>query len=487
MSRTIKNPNLQNRTQRAKLPALKNGEAHWHRIAEGQHLGYCKASNGQGTWRARYYTKEHGRRFQALGTADDSVIATGDGVLSFDQAVKAAQQWIDEVVARDAAKLKRDEALARGEELPEEDSAEPYLVAQALDDYLAEKEREKRKELPHTRATIESQIKPKLGHIHIDKLTHAKVKAWRDALVDSGPRQRTGFVKEKVVVKTLVRGEYKDRVKERATAASLPQAFREIDTDDPDVLRKRQATVNRILTVLKAALNHAHENRKITSKEAWEAVKPFRKVDVPKVRFLATDEVKTLIPACESEFRKLVKGALLTGCRYGELTSMAVRDFHETESRVYIAESKNGESRYVDLNDEGVAFFTELTEGRNEDEVIFLRTENKPWKTSEQKRPMDQACEVGGIDGVTFHILRHTYASHAVMNGMPIAVLSEQLGHKDTRITERHYAHLCKSFKRESVRANAPSFGFGDSKPGPVHTPDASEGRAGRVVVIRAS
>jgi integrase len=138
------------------------------------------------------------------------------------------------------------------------------------------------------------------------------------------------------------------------------------------------------------------------------------------------------------------------------------------------------------LNDEGVEFFAELTEGRNEDEAIFLRTENKPWKMSEQKRPMDQACEVAGIDGVTFHILRHTYASHAVMNGMPIAVLSEQLGHKDTRITERHYAHLCKSFKRESVRANAPSFGFGDTS-SPIPAGTASEGRTGRVVAIRAS
>jgi integrase len=64
-------------------------------------------------------------------------------------------------------------------------------------------------------------------------------------------------------------------------------------------------------------------------------------------------------------------------------------------------------------------------------------------------------------------ILRHTYASYAVMNGMRSRT-AEQLGHKDTRITEHHYAHLCESYKREFVRANAPSFGFGGSKPGPV-------------------
>jgi integrase len=46
------------------------------------------------------------------------------------------------------------------------------------------------------------------------------------------------------------------------------------------------------------------------------------------------------------------------------------------------------------------------------------------------------------------------------MNGMPLEVLQKQLGHKDMRITMRHYAHLCQTFKQESVRRHAPSFGF---------------------------
>jgi integrase len=73
---------------------------------------------------------------------------------------------------------------------------------------------------------------------------------------------------------------------------------------------------------------------------------------------------------------------------------------------------------------------------------------------------MDAACANAHIEGVTFHILRHTYASHSVMNGMPLEVLQKQLGHKDLRITIRHYAHLCSDYKQQSVRAHAPSFGF---------------------------
>jgi hypothetical protein len=53
--------------------------------------------------------------------------------------------------------------------------------------------------------------------------------------------------------------------------------------------------------------------------------------------------------------------------------------------------------------------------------------------------------------------------SHALMAGMTFEVLAQQLGHKDTRITMRHYAQLCPAYKQESVRRNAPSVGFGSA------------------------
>jgi integrase len=107
-----------------------------------------------------------------------------------------------------------------------------------------------------------------------------------------------------------------------------------------------------------------------------------------------------------------------------------------------------------------VQLFASLVAGRKPTEKLFLRANGLPWQQSEQKRPMDAACEAAGIEGVTFHILRHTFASHAVMAGMTIEVLAQQLGHKDTRITTRHYAHLCPTFKAEAVKRYAPSFGF---------------------------
>jgi integrase len=60
----------------------------------------------------------------------------------------------------------------------------------------------------------------------------------------------------------------------------------------------------------------------------------------------------------------------------------------------------------------------------------------------------------------TFHILRHTYASSLAMRGVPMGVIAVQLGHADTRMTEKHYAHLAPNYVAETVRAALPPLGI---------------------------
>ena len=451
MARTTKDQRLDTPSIRLKLKPKKSDEPYWRTLSTGLAVGYRRGKKS-GSWIARHYDATMGRRFHKLGAADDMQDANGINVLSFAQAQDAARSWFTRLAQEDSGEV----------------IGGSYTVADAMKDYIDNSEAEKRKDLPRTRTTIDAHILPTLGKIQLKKLTHGKVKAWRDALAKAAPRKRTGFVKEKVWCVRTVHGKDRGQYRERSTKVPLPPSHRSIDEDDIDTLRKRQATANRILTVLKAALNHARTERKVDSKAAWEAVMPFKKVDVPKIRFLPIEEAGKLVEACESDFQSLVKGALITGARYGELAAMYVEDFNVSDRNVYVAESKNGESRYIDLNDEGVAFFKQLANGCNPKDRMFVKANGKPWKQSEQQRPMKAACEDAHIEGVTFHILRHTYASHAVMNGMPIEVLAEVLGHKDTRITMRHYAHLCQSYKQKLVRQYAPGFGFSANKPGPV-------------------
>jgi hypothetical protein len=64
-----------------------------------------------------------------------------------------------------------------------------------------------------------------------------------------------------------------------------------------DGTRKRRATANRILTVLKAALNHAWKAGHATSDDAWRRVKPFRAVETARVRYLSEAECVRLVNA----------------------------------------------------------------------------------------------------------------------------------------------------------------------------------------------
>jgi len=74
---------------------------------------------------------------------------------------------------------------------------------------------------------------------------------------------------------------------------------------------------------------------------------------------------------------------------------------------------------------------------------------------------MDLANERAAIDPpINFHGLRHTWASHAVMGGVPLLVVAKNLGHNDTRMVEKHYGHLAEDYIAREARKFAPSFGM---------------------------
>jgi integrase len=82
-----------------------------------------------------------------------------------------------------------------------------------------------------------------------------------------------------------------------------------------------------------------------------------------------------------------------------------------------------------------------------------------------QQRPMLLACQNARIKpAVGFHILRHTWASLAVMNGTPLIVVAKNLGHRSTKMVEKHYGHLAPSFIADAIRKGAPRFGFKPNK-----------------------
>jgi integrase len=429
MTRTVRDAKIETRQARSRLPVV--DEPHWRSIAEGSHIGYRKGIRG-GKWIGRFRGGRGAYVKKVLGAADDVVDADGVDFLSYRQAQDAAQAWFEE--------------LRRPAPPPTPEA--PYTVAQAAADYLdiykGGQTKGGGKSLAATVATIESFIRPAFGERAVSTLTAEDIRAWHRKLAESPPRKRG--------------------------KAGTP-VFRDVDMTDEDVIRQRRSSANRLLTVLKAILNRVPQSKHGGNEHAWTEVTPFAEVDAPTVRWIEQGEAKRLLYASVPDLRRIATGALLTGARYGELGRMKVRDFAATARGVHIRKSKGQKPRFIHLTDEGVRFFTEQCAGKGSDELIFQREAEErvpdtkdvrqimvPWKKSDQYRPIGDASEAAKISpAVGFHILRHTYASWLAMKGVPLTVIARQLGHADTRMTEKHYAHLAPSYVGDTVRA-----AFGD-------------------------
>lgn len=419
MARTVRDTKLDNRTARLSLAPRR--KPYWRALETGLHVGYRRTKAGGGTWIARRFSGAGSYRETKLHTADDLQDADGKIVLTFGQAQEAARVWW------------RAEKLRESGCAPEDDR--PYTVDRALDDYFDARVAAGSKGVPKDMSAAALRIRSQLGVVEIDKLTAKRLRDWHHALATSAKLART-----------KASGERKEAP---------------IDKTDSEAVRARRSTANRTLTILKAALTHAFQEGRAVSDDAWRKVKPFREADAAVIHFLSEDEVRRLVNACEGSFRNLVRGALLTGCRYGELTRMRASDFGAESGTITVRESKAGKPRHVALTDEGRTLFAALTAGMVGRDLIFTRDDGEAWGASHQQRPLEAACERAKIvPAATFHIFRHTYGSTLAMKGVPMGVIAAQLGHSDTRMTEKHYAHLSPNYVADTVRAALPNFGI---------------------------
>jgi integrase len=405
MAHTSKNPNVKDRTNRAKLSLQR--EPHWHLIAQGQHLGYRKTGEMQGTWIARYYTREHGRRFQALGSADDTSPANGTHIFTFQEAQAAALDWIGKTARADRGGV----------------HVGPYTVKDAAEDWLTTQTS------PTSLIHVNQDIAPSLGQIELKKLTKAILLDWLQAL-GRKPTQRSMSPNSKVP----------------------------FDINDPEVRRKRQDTANRTLRSLKALLNYARDKGHIESDSTWATVAEFAKVAKQRTEYLTIEEGTRFISVCPEDFRKLVQAALFTGCRYNELCTMPVSAYDALNRSISVMQGKTRLPKIVFLTLDEADFFEGQTQGKKLGDLMFLRSDGGPWLKDHQKPRMKAARKAAEIEQhITFHNLRHTFASLLAMNGTQPELIQQQMGHSNARMTQR-YTHFSPSYAATTIRANKPSF-----------------------------
>lgn len=431
MARARRDATLETRSNRLKLKPRK--APYWSPLGEGEAVGYYRPPSGAaGVWQAKWRDKATGdRKAKALGTADDFQDADGMKILDWTQAQAAARDWF--AAQNRSARLK-----AAGEVVHEG----PYTVADAIKDYVRDCERRGIRGLDRQACQINAHILPALGSVEVAKLSRGQIERWHEALSKSAKRLRT--------------------------KKGLAPRTAEAPTDDK-AIRARRDTANRVLTTLKAALNHAHDRKIVRGETPWRDVKSFKGTTRSRDRFLTLAEQVRLVNACPPDFRRLVQAALFTGARFGELCRLNVKDFNPDAGTLWIEPGKTEIGRHIILTPEAQDWFKGQVAGRSSSEPLFQREAfinpkqkkemgkgYRAWKQSEQSRPMIDACTGAEIERLCFHELRHSAASLWVNRGVPLAFVAAQLGHKSIVMVQKHYGHLCKDAMANTLRALDP-------------------------------
>ena len=167
----------------------------------------------------------------------------------------------------------------------------------------------------------------------------------------------------------------------------------------------------------------------------------------PHTRFLSLDEVRRLHGALDIHFEngpgprqqaEIIRLLLLTGCRKNEILSLRWSEVNV--DTLVLADSKTG-PRTVPLNVPARRVIERQPRGQSPFVFPYHRDISRP-----RNRDLPLWYVVrreAGLQDVRLHDLRHTMASHAVMNGVPVPVVSRLLGHSNVRMTLR-YAHLAE-------------------------------------------
>jgi integrase len=204
------------------------------------------------------------------------------------------------------------------------------------------------------------------------------------------------------------------------------------------------STINREMTVFKHILSRA---------VLWEylslnpiaGLKPLREPS-GRTRFLSVEEIGGLLEACEASKSVYLKPfaivAMNTGMRRNEILSLGRKSIDWANRLVTLADTKNGETRHVYLNEAAYEALKSLPP--RIDGALF------PFGSNQVTMLFVRAAKRAKLGDFRLHDLRHTFASYQAMSGVAGRGLQVLLGHKDARMTMR-YSHLSDSYLRAAV------------------------------------
>jgi integrase len=194
----------------------------------------------------------------------------------------------------------------------------------------------------------------------------------------------------------------------------------------------KPATVNRVLSTMRALFRMARDE--------WQWIDTFPKIrllpgEVERDRWLTHEEAERLIRCCAPHLAALVRYALATGCRAGEITGLEWCRVDLQRKTAWLNQTKNGTPRGVPLNEDAIEV---LKEQIGKHQRYCFSYEGQPLRADVTNTAWHTALKKAGIEDFRFHDLRHTWASWHRQAGTSCDELKDLGGWKTRSMVDRY-------------------------------------------------
>lgn len=279
---------------------------------------------------------------------------------------------------------------------------------------------------------FKSKIRKKFEDFSKEYLEYAKV-------------NKKSWTRDEIILEHL-KGHFKGKILSKISAKDIEEYKQK------RLEKVKPPTVNRELAILKNMFFLAMK-WKYADENPVKQVKFFQERQLA-IRTLKKDEAKRLIEAAGDHLKPIIKTALGTGMRRGELLKLKWNDIDFDNHFIYLKETKTGVIRKVPMSQ---MVERTLRDIKRKCEFVFQSPRTKK-RQKHIRTAWYNACERAGIQDLRFHDLRHTAATWMVAAGIDLVTVKDILGHANIKTTMR-YAHPTPENKRKAVDALAAILG----------------------------
>jgi integrase len=220
-------------------------------------------------------------------------------------------------------------------------------------------------------------------------------------------------------------------------------------------------TIKNHLTVLSKCLICAYAWFEFASKPPDI---PWPKCPPPETDYLSPDECELLLAHATGVIREMILMALRTGMRQGELKGLQWSSIDWENRVLFVKDSycdrektigppKNNRIRSIPLD---IDLYEALFRKRKPTGYVFTNVNGQPFNHSSLTYHLEALCKRACLRRITWHTLRHTFASHLAMRGVPLNIVQALLGHSTIVMTMR-YAHVAPSTMRAAIELLNPA------------------------------